>query len=42
MAGVVAYVDHKDVPGSNNWSFFDVPEEIFTSGHVYFAGFFLF
>ena len=38
LPGVVAYVDHKDIPGHNNWSFFEVPEEIFSSGRIHFAG----
>lgn len=45
MDGVVAYLDHKDVPGLNsivpgkNWYWpYNEPEEIFSSGKVKFAG----
>ena len=40
MPGVVAYVDHTDIPGKNDATL-DYPlsyEQIFTSGRVFYAG----
>ena len=39
MPGVVAFIDHNDIPGSNSAILDDGSiEEIFTSGKVYYAG----
>ena len=39
MPGVVAYVDHNDIPGKNSSILSDeFSEEIFTTGKVHFAG----
>ena len=40
MTGVVDFFTANDIPGVNNWQVFggDIPEEIFSSGKVYYVG----
>ena len=40
MPGVVDFVDHRDVPGLNNWKPYghNQVEEIFSSGRIHYAG----
>ena len=38
MDGVVEFVDAKDIPGANGWKPYGATEEIFSSGHVHYAG----
>ena len=38
MTGVVAYIDHQDIPGVNNAQLEQSNEQIFTTGKVFYAG----
>ena len=38
MSGVIAYVDAKDIPGVNDWKPLPIPEPVFSSGRIEYAG----
>jgi len=38
MPGVEAFISAKDIVGENNLSLLEAREEVFSSGHIFYAG----